>query len=560
MSERVAAPVGQVLEPRTLAASSDRPAAGPIGSFGWLRLNSSMGPSPRADAATTYDARDGYSLLFGGREGSWLELNDSWVYAAGLWNKVPTASSPSARYGASMVYDSRDGNVLLFGGVTGAGISSETWRYSGGTWSQLTQAPSPPGRAFASMCYDAADAAVVLFGGYDNSIGGDKSDTWEYVGGNWTQVGGGLTPNPRSDAGMAFDPTTGSVVLFGGESLDAAGFFRVYNDTWSFAHGTWTNLTGGLGASPSARSDPAISYAVNSNGLLLFGGETQSPYQPAKWSNDTWLFSAGSWTLLAPVSSPPGSWLPSGVFWMVADSRATAVVLFGALISSSGGSIGAWAWGTPLAGSATVTPSTADIGTRIAFSSTASGGFPPYRYGWSLGDGQLLQAATGDHAYFAPSTYVANDALMDSVGETLSLSVTIQVNPAPSIGAVVVYPQATYAGQAVQAQASVFGGTPPYSFHWNFTDGGYSSAFAPTHVYPSAGNHSILLTVGDSFGQTTTASASVTVLPNAPSRLPPHPPSPESSLGFPLAAEVIAGALILAIVWRQRTRRSPTTR
>jgi hypothetical protein len=69
----------------------------------------------------TYDPKDGYGVLFGGdnNSSSWV-YGDTWKFQNGNWTNITPSLSPSARGFASMTYDAQDGYVLLFGGGGGA--------------------------------------------------------------------------------------------------------------------------------------------------------------------------------------------------------------------------------------------------------------------------------------------------------------------------------------------------------------------------------------------------------------------------------------------------------
>src|SRR5262249_9618786 len=51
---------------------------------------------------------------------------------------------------------------------------------------------------------------------------------------------------------------------------------------------------------------------------------------------------------------------------------------------------------------------------------------------------------------------------------------------------------------------------------WTFGDGGRATMLSPTHIYAAPGTYSVTLTVSDSAGQTATANATATVIPQAP--------------------------------------------
>ena len=86
------------------------------------------------------------------------------------------------------------------------------------TWVQQSPTTSPAGRTDASVASDLATGSVVLFGGVDSSqfpaVG--LSDTWTWSQGQWTKQVTTSGPSARFGATMTYDASNGTVVLFGG--------------------------------------------------------------------------------------------------------------------------------------------------------------------------------------------------------------------------------------------------------------------------------------------------------------------------------------------------------
>ena len=171
--------------------------------------------------------------------------------------------------------------------------------------------------AGAAMTYDVENATMVLFGGFvdDNGTGSFLNDTWEWTGTNWTKVGGkGAAPSARDDASMAYDPATGTVVLFGG--IGTGGLLA---DTWSWNGTAWSLLS--PGASPPARSQAPMAYDSASSDLVLFGGASStSPL------GDTWVWNGTTWAKANPATSPSARVAPDS---MDNDAATGSMVLFG---------------------------------------------------------------------------------------------------------------------------------------------------------------------------------------------------------------------------------------
>jgi len=81
------------------------------------------------------------------------------------------------------------------------------------------------------MAMDTASGQLILFGGYGTGET-DLGDMWAWNGSTWTKLTPPTPPTPRSDASMAFDVTTGKMVLFGGSILDGT---ELLGDTWLYS-------------------------------------------------------------------------------------------------------------------------------------------------------------------------------------------------------------------------------------------------------------------------------------------------------------------------------------
>jgi len=200
---------------------------------------STTGPPARDSATMAYDAATGNMVLFGGATTTGTNLcetclNDTWVWNGNSWTEEFPAASPPARIDASMAYDAATGNVVLFGGVDASGGTfvdlDDTWVWNGSTWTEEFPVTSPSARGSASMAYDAATGNVVLFGGIGSSGGQPYlNDTWVWNGSTWTEENLTNLPPGRYGAMMAYDAAAENVVLFGGNG-DNTNFL---SDTWT---------------------------------------------------------------------------------------------------------------------------------------------------------------------------------------------------------------------------------------------------------------------------------------------------------------------------------------
>jgi hypothetical protein len=189
------------------------------------------------------------------------------------------------------------------------------------TWTDLTSVESnaPSARYLSMMVYDPIDGYVLFFGGADAT--GALSDTWSFAHGQWTELSPSNSPSGRYLAGIAWDAADGYAVMFGGATLLGGGFV---NDTWTYVHGTWTNITGTTNQTPGARWRPLMTYDAGDRYVLMYGGTTLTAAD-----TDTWKFAHGNWTALTVSGSPPARFRAS----MVYDPVDNYTVVFGGCTS-----------------------------------------------------------------------------------------------------------------------------------------------------------------------------------------------------------------------------------
>lgn len=273
---------------------------------------SNRSPPPRFGASMAYDAADGYVVLFGGWNAT-RTFGDTWTYSAGNWTRLFPTNHPAPRVYASMTYDAKDGYILLFGGGDYNSpnnywsLWSDTWKFVGGQWTMLTPSSSPSYRMAAGLTYDVADQYAVMFGGAYFQYGGTYSynDTWKFSQGNWTQVNVARHPSSRAGEGLAFDGKDGYVVLFGGSAYGFAA--ATLHDTWKFLGGHWTRLANI--SAPSSRAEIVMTYDAADGYILLYGGATSTGSL-----GSTWSFSNGTWVRLANITSPPPRAYPASTY------------------------------------------------------------------------------------------------------------------------------------------------------------------------------------------------------------------------------------------------------
>ena len=469
---------GSVAASYSCSLPAARPAAS--GSGDWVDLSSFSGqaPSPRWLAGMTYDAADHYVLLFAGENSSYATIySDTWAFANDTWTELNPSSSPSGRYLTHMAYDSADGYVVLFGGYTTGGsgyiMLNDTWTYRAGTWTNVTSSSSsaPEPRWRDALAYDAADGYVVLFGGTDQYATIIYNDTWTFHAGTWTNRTTTGSPVGRYRAAMTYDSTDGYILLFGGCTSTCS---TPSSDTWKYLGGAWTKLS--PSTHPNARVYPTLADAPVQGGALLFGGSSSPVTQTPQ--SDTWLFASGNWTNL---TSSIGAHPPARGYSMLSyDPVDNLTVLFGGANSVTSLN-DTWSFGPGIVGRLALSPPAIALGlrTNITVHAASAGSWIGYNY--TL----LPPGCTGANASYVlcqPSTTglfgVAVD-VNDSLGQVVSLSTTLQVVNSPAIQTFTATPAAVSVNTATNLSINATGGILPVSYDYVNLPSGCSSQNRP---------------------------------------------------------------------------------
>lgn len=282
------------------------------------------GPAPRFDSAMAFDEAHGQTILFGGS--ALLEqFGDTWSWDGRTWKQLQPAHHPVALSGHRMAYDAARRQLILFGGAHGlyekASPITDTWAWDGTDWARLATS-GPPSLDLQQMAFDASSGKVILFGG-SRANRDYSSQTWAWDGHQWTQVGTTHNPSPRNGVALAFDRSKGSLVLFGGAGIKpGAGPGESglpLGDQWVYSGGDWAAVN--PTPAPSARANAAFARDPVKSRLLLFSG-TSCPF-----GAETWSWDGSGWTRLRPSRSPS----PRAYAAVATDSTRGRVVLFGGL-------------------------------------------------------------------------------------------------------------------------------------------------------------------------------------------------------------------------------------
>src|SRR5437667_301225 len=302
-------------EPIASRPSEWQTAPMPLAPVGTERVNRT--PAARYFHALAYDSHADRVILFGGFLGYWF--NDTWAYDfnTNTWTNMAPAVSPPADIPCGMAYVAQSDRMILIVGCNG-GASTWAYDFSSNMWTNMNPVARPSLRSEPAMTYDTQADRVILFGGCDQSGGFWPNDTWAYdfSTNTWTNMAPVVSPPGRSSPAMAYDSTSGRVILFSGWN------FGTPNDTWAydFNVNNWTRMDSP--ATPSPRIFHAMTYDAQSDRVILFGGEDTTAVLGDTWAYD---FNSNGWTNADPPTRP----VRRVYHAMAYDSESDRVILFG---------------------------------------------------------------------------------------------------------------------------------------------------------------------------------------------------------------------------------------
>jgi hypothetical protein len=316
-----------------------------------------IGPPSRHSHSAVWDPVSAQMIIFGGLETfTNTDLNDVWVgktsttLSDNFNSMAPTGLAPQGRYGHVATYDSNSNRMTVFGGGLGlpGPCANDVWILNGangrsGTPNWIAVTPSgtaPVARIYSGGVYDPTSNSLIVFGG-SNCSTGYFNDVWVLSNANgqtgssaWTQLTTTGTPPPARESGsVVYDSTNNVLTVYGG---DAGG--SPFGDVWTLSNAngtggtpTWTQLSP-TGTAPMARTGQTSTYDKTNNRMTVFGGSYKG-----FTLTDAWVltFANGiggtpAWSLIPTQGTAPSVAYHSAVY----DSKLNNIYVFAGLSSA----------------------------------------------------------------------------------------------------------------------------------------------------------------------------------------------------------------------------------
>lgn len=265
----------------------------------WRLVQTAHAPLDRTEASLAYDTRRSVAVLFGGttswtQKTGWTATNDTWEWDGSDWIQLHTAHSPSPRFAAGMAFDETRGVTVLFGGSGQDAnyqttFNGDTWEWNGKDWLEISPPLSPPPRQDPNMFFDPLRGTVVIHGGYFfEPITQTKvflDDAWEWDGKVWERIAFD-EPRRNSASAIVYDPIRQIPLLMDVEGL------------WSWQESRWVPAS--FPTNPPSRWGSAMVYQPRLQQIVLYGG-----YKDKDVFDDTWVYDGQTWQQVITTVQPP---------------------------------------------------------------------------------------------------------------------------------------------------------------------------------------------------------------------------------------------------------------
>ncbi|MDE2046456.1 MAG: PKD domain-containing protein, partial [Thermoplasmata archaeon] len=375
-------------------------------------------------------------------------------------------------------------------------------------WTNRTTATHPLPRSSSMLAYDPSLGSAVLFGGWNGSI--IYNDTWSYLGGSWTPLTPSKAPPVRMGGNLEWDPVDGYLLLFGGWNWSGP-----MNDTWMFKGGTWTLLH--PAKSPAPRDLAGMAWDNADRYMVLFAGIGTA----SATLNDTWTFVGGNWTQVRTPSNLPGRNGPGMVYdpidGYVVMTQGEAATYYNDLWTFKAG------FWTQLSGSV---PMSVRDGASMVYDPATN--YTLYFAGedlgvylnqtWTFLGGtftQLTLSRAPPTAQYMTATFDVADNYVLAFGGAIRSHLSAQTwawsRPLPLTLSASDSGSSTTVGTTERFSATAWGGVAPLAVAWQFGDNSSAPGGDTQHTYSWPGNYTANCTASDASGTRTTQSFTIMV-------------------------------------------------
>lgn len=199
-------------------------------------------PSPRDRYGHAYDFKRDQWWLFGGTvsdqgggdPNAGPNLADVWRLdtVSWTWTELILAGGPTARRQAAGFYDPTLDRIFFFGGSDGA-HQNDLWEIdpSAPAWFERVMTDTPVARQFPSLALFDSERILRMYGGQDFApMFTDQTFELDMKTWAWKRIFTKAAPPARQLAGGFIDPTTGHMMIFGGQLNDLS----LTNEMWEY--------------------------------------------------------------------------------------------------------------------------------------------------------------------------------------------------------------------------------------------------------------------------------------------------------------------------------------
>ena len=155
--------------------------------------------------------------------------------------------------------------------------------------------------------------------------------------------------------------------------------------------------------------------------------------------------------------------------------------------------------------------STVDQSVNDTFFADITGGSSPFNYTWTLGSGIVNYSQQFHLNFTSTGSYEINLTVRDSLGSTVSTSISVKVIPKPS--ALIEGSNITDVGTQTYWEGYGSFGTEPYSYYWFINGVNTTTGLYLLYSFPKAGNYNITLLIEDSQGAKAKTYLDIAVVP-----------------------------------------------